>query len=303
MDKYEAYDSMSFKRFTLPQELDKAIHTLEGIITGISIDNIIEAPEIQPLLSWCRQYEYARNKSPFNELIERLEESLKDGVFTEEEQKDILWLCNKITSKNAYYNIVTSDMQRLQGILIGIAADGKIEKAELEALSVWLDEHDSLKSCWPYDEIYSLTTSVLSDHKIDEKEHRFLLAYFNEFLKSSANLLVEPKIDDDLIQQGVCAMCPEIQFDNRVFCFTGQSKRASRKELSQKVTELKGFTTPNMRKDVHYLVIGNKGNTCWAFSCYGRKVEEAISLRKQGAKIQLVNENDFWDAVEDAKMR
>jgi hypothetical protein len=72
MDKYEAYDSMSFKRFTLPQELDKAIHTLEGIITGISIDNIIEAPEIQPLLSWCRQYEYARNKSPFNELREPL---------------------------------------------------------------------------------------------------------------------------------------------------------------------------------------------------------------------------------------
>jgi len=34
---------------------------------------------------------------------------------------------------------------------------------------------------------------------------------------------------------------------------------------------------------------------------YGRKVEKAIQLRKEGHKIILVHENDFWDAIEDLK--
>lgn len=36
---------------------------------------------------------------------------------------------------------------------------------------------------------------------------------------------------------------------------------------------------------------------CWAFSCYGRKVEEAMNMRKQGYKISIVKEIDFIDAT------
>ena len=50
-----------------------------------------------------------------------------------------------------------------------------------------------------------------------------------------------------------------------------------------------------------YLIVGNAGNPCWAFACYGRKIEDAIRLRKDGAKVVIVNETDFWDAVEDAE--
>ena len=41
------------------------------------------------------------------------------------------------------------------------------------------------------------------------------------------------------------------------------------------------------------------GPPCWAYSCYGRKIEEAMELRKSGAHVQIVNETDFWDAVWD----
>jgi hypothetical protein len=34
-----------------------------------------------------------------------------------------------------------------------------------------------------------------------------------------------------------------------------------------------------------------------AYSCYGRKVEEAINYRKRGANILIVHENDIWDVV------
>ena len=52
-------------------------------------------------------------------------------------------------------------------------------------------------------------------------------------------------------------------------------------------------------KKTDYLVVGNAGNPCWAYACYGRKIEEAMQLRKEGAKIVIVNETDFWDCVDD----
>ena len=53
-------------------------------------------------------------------------------------------------------------------------------------------------------------------------------------------------------------------------------------------------------KRVDYLVIGADGNPCWAFACYGRKVEKAVELRKSGVRIMIIHESDFHDAVLDA---
>jgi hypothetical protein len=63
---------------------------------------------------------------------------------------------------------------------------------------------------------------------------------------------------------------------------------------------LGGTVAPNLTKKVSYLVIGADGNPCWSYSCYGRKVEQAVQLRKEGSKILIVHENDFHDAVQDA---
>ena len=53
----------------------------------------------------------------------------------------------------------------------------------------------------------------------------------------------------------------------------------------------------NPTKQTDFLIIGADGNPCWAYACYGRKVEKAVHLRKQGSRLLIVHENDFWDAV------
>lgn len=50
-------------------------------------------------------------------------------------------------------------------------------------------------------------------------------------------------------------------------------------------------------KKVDYLVIGAEGNPCWSYACYGRKVERAVELRKEGLRIMIVHERDFHDAL------
>lgn len=112
---------------------------------------------------------------------------------------------------------------------------------------------------------------------------------------------VKARLPKTFTLPGICSMCPEIAFDGRVFTFTGTSSKATRKQIADQITELGAAFAPNVTAQTHYLVVGAGGNPCWAFSCYGRKVEKAIDFRKSGNPILIIHESDFWDAVADNK--
>jgi hypothetical protein len=82
--------------------------------------------------------------------------------------------------------------------------------------------------------------------------------------------------------------------------FTGHSYRAKRSEFKEIIERGQGIFVSTPSKTLNYLIYGASGNQCWAYSCYGRKVERVVELRKEGHDIQIVHENDFWDAVLDA---
>lgn len=287
------------QKYTKKSEFEKSVNSLLGIIEGITIDEKINEFEYNFLESWIDDHKIKRNQHPFNELIPVVEEVISDGIITEEEKEDLTWLCNKLTSAE-YFNQATADMQKLHAVLAGISCDSEITADELKGLSNWLNEHSHLTTCWPYDEVSSLVTSVLADQKIDSKEHDLLLSFFGEFVNLLDNkTIVTPLIDDSTSIVGLCAVCPEIKFADSVFCFTGSSSRVSRNEFHNLVERFGGSFTKSLTKKVDYLVIGADGNPCWAYACYGRKVEKAVDLRKKGHSIMIIHENDFHDAIED----
>ena len=55
-----------------------------------------------------------------------LNKILEDNVIDKDEMSDFLWICNKFKTFNYFYDMATSDIQRLQGILHGILADNII---------------------------------------------------------------------------------------------------------------------------------------------------------------------------------
>lgn len=295
-------DNVEYYKYTGPQRFDKAIHTLEGIVRGIASDGKVTNSELGVLTRWIGDHLEFVNHHPFNEVIPRLNEILSDGIVDEEETADILWLCDKFTTDETFYDNVTADMQRLQGILGGIVADAKITKEELKALQDWMDEHEHLRTCWPYDEIEALIISVLQDGVIDEAEHRALLRFFGEFTEFCGHRAIDlPASDEHSLLTGVCAVCPEIMFVGRRFCFTGRSEKFSRKAFANEITQRGGVFCKSLTKDTDYLTVGSDGNPCWAYACYGRKVEQAIQQRKEGSNILLVHEYDLWDALEDTR--
>jgi NAD-dependent DNA ligase len=192
-------------------------------------------------------------------------------------------------------------MQRLHGILAGIGADGVVSEVELLGLQDWMEKAEHLKGAWPYDEVESLITHVLSDQRIDEDEHRFLVAFTQDFLRSTNGLILESPYDEDLIRAGVCAAAPDVEFIGKLFCVTGTSPRKSRREMETIIAELGGRPHLRVVSDLDYLVVAAEGNAHWAYSCYGRKVEAAMALRREGARLTIVHETDFWDAVRERR--
>jgi NAD-dependent DNA ligase len=295
-------DNRSYFRFTGKSRLEKSVNSLLGLLEGIAIDGKVTPGEISLLRIWLDDHQDVAQCHPFNELVPAVAAAVQDGVLDDSEREDLMWLCERLR-KTEFFDMVTADMQRLHALVGGIAADGEITVEEMRGLSDWLAEHEHLKTCWPYDEIESLTTKVLADGRVDDEEQRMLLAFFTEFLAVlDERTIVNPVFfGQDQTLGALCAVMPEIRFPGSTFCFTGASSKFKRKDFDDLILNLGGEPHNGVTTKLNYLVIGAEGNPCWAFACYGRKVEKAVGLRKKGVRVVIVHENDFHDAVLDAR--
>lgn len=293
----EKYDKGEYVRFCTGALIDKTLNTLEGILQGITLDSELNSAEVDELRNWCDAHKELVTKHPYKNIFDVISSALEDNILTIDEKDDILWLCQRLHSEGLYYDTVTADLQKLQGIIHGILADGKIEKEELENLRDWLAENEQLSTYYPYDEIYSLVAAVLKDGVVSADEENLLTVFFSRFadIKQNNNQILE--IKKDLSKNGICALAPDIIFDDHVFCFTGKSEKAKRAEIAKIIQGVGGQYNDRVTNETNYLIVGNEGNSCWAFACYGRKVEKAMQMRKEGSNIILINEVDFWDSI------
>ena len=293
-----------YRQFTGRAEMQKAINGFLGILEGISIDHVVDTFEANELKNWYELHRRLIDRHPFNEILPAIDIALSDNKLTYEEVEDLRWLCQQVTSGD-YYDLVTCAIQALHGVIHGVLANNRLTDTEIFALQVWLEDHSILKGAYPFDEVYSLVSSITEDGQITEDERNTLKAFCSEFVdtRDSCNLnsLELQKLREQYCVQGVCAKSPDIFIPEHVFCFTGASVVATRKEIANIVTEFGGIYKDSVTQKTQYLIVGDDGNPCWAYSCYGRKIEAAVALRKNGKAIVIVNEKDFWAALEALK--
>lgn len=295
LEQFDKFDRAEYKQFSNPSAVEKDLQTLIGIINGIRSDkeiNELEKAEVQNWITYNRQYEY---KSPYKEIINLLRENLSDNVLTEDECENIIWFCNQYIDKTGYYTIITSGIQKLLGIIQGISIDKEINIDELRYLKDWLDDNEYLKNTYPYDEVYNLTLNIILDKKITADENQAFLNFCNAISGESKNT------NENLIQSlktGFYQIDPEITIQEKTFCITGISQTYKRKEIAEKIELYGGFVTNSVSSKVNYLIVCDEKNTCWAFTCYGKKIEQAIKHRKKGVNLIIVHEFDLYDTLE-----
>ena len=287
------------KTFTVKARADKAINSLKGILLGVLADEKIDSYEMKELLMWVKENNSLINRNPFQEFMLIIENTASNGIPTKEAIEDLFWLCQKYEHDSIYYNGITSDLQQLQGILHGLLSNGDLNDDEIFNLHTWLSDNEHLNTYYPYDEIRSLVLTIVSDKKIDEEERIILMAFIKQFVELKNDSIKETveKLTADVSIAGICAIDPEIVFENKTFCITGILSRGTRNELQTAIRSKGGIPVNTISKKSDYLVIGDTKNACWSYACYGRKVEKALDLRKSGHTIILVHEYDVFDAI------
>ena len=80
----------------------------------------------------------------------------------------------------AQKNYVKNSIERLYGIIEGVAIDTQINDKEIIALKNWTDTHESLHSVEPFRELDRLLSDILEDGVIDFQEREDLLDWCAE---------------------------------------------------------------------------------------------------------------------------
>jgi hypothetical protein len=297
LNKFDKYDTNAYKFFTNPLVIEKDLRTLVGILQGIKSDSVINKIEHSELINWITARRDYENKKPYSQIIHLLREALADSILTKDEVENIIWFCNQYIDSSNYFDAITAGIQNLTGILKGISIDQNVNEQELLYLDNWLEENDYLKNTYPYDEIYSLTTQIIKDKIVTKEEQedflRFANAIAGDHKVNSNNALIET------LKTGFFQIDPDITIQENIFCITGVSKKFKRKEIVEKIELYGGYVVDNVSSKINYLIVCDEKNSCWAFTCYGRKIEEAIKLRKQGLRLVIVHEFDLYDTLED----
>jgi len=277
----------------------KAFETLAGMFEGVAIDKQLRDKEMEVLRSWLEENTDLLKNSTFSEASTLLKNILEKKSLGAEEREDILYICRQFSLlHHGHFDQVTSGLQRLQGIMVGIAADGVIELGEVTALKRWIETHPELAGRFPYSEINSLLTCALADGKIDEAEQAQLLGFMQAFGVDFGGTSNNTKgVTANAL--GICEIDPNIVFDGMSFCLTGRSKRSKRADIAERIEQLNGTVYGGVIKGLDYLVICEQGSASWVYSAYGRKVEEALQNRKEGNFVKIIHENDLWDAFTD----
>lgn len=294
--KFDDFDNKAYQRFSNPAIIEKNLQTLVGILDGVKSDNVINDSEKHALLAWVSAQAENENKQPYREVISLLRDALSDNVLTHEEIESITWFCNQYIDKSGYYTALTSGVQQLIGIVKGISIDNEINAEELQYLDNWLEENDYLKNTWPYDELYSLVTSILQDRIVTKEEHESLLRFCKAVSHDEAGQSNNEFIT--ALKTGFYQIDPTITIQENTFCITGLSKKYKRREIAEKIELYGGIVTDSVSAKLNYLIVCDEKNSCWAFTCYGRKIEEAMKHRKKGLNLVIVHEYDLYDTLE-----
>ena len=270
-----------YRMFSEPAELHKSINQLRGMLGGIAADGNMSEMEVDELAHWCSLHANLRGRHPFSEILPLVEKATADGKIDEEERQDVLWVCSNFADDSHYYNVITSSIQFLNGLVHGILADNQLSDKEIEALNTWVTCNDYLKGTCPFDSLLTLISRILQDQKISESEREELTAFLGGIVEFKDSLNLDEKYFEELRKKysigGICAANPEISFDNKAFVLSGEFEIGTKQTALEAINRLGGVVRTNPSGRTDFLVIGNLGNPCWKYANYGRNVNDSTS--------------------------
>lgn len=184
-------------------------------------------------------------------------------------------------------------LDELIGLAHGIIADGQVNQSEVEYLQKWLVANIELRDNPIVQNLLLRVNDILLDKTVTQEEAAELFDVLRRFsggdfelgevLKASSLPLDTPP--------------PEIAFPGSRFCFTGSFAFGTRDRCEQEVKN-RGAVTGSLTNGTNYLVIGIYATGSWAHSTFGRKLEKAVEMKRDGFPIAIVGETHWRKSLD-----
>ncbi|HLC15318.1 MAG TPA: hypothetical protein VJL89_03725 [Thermodesulfovibrionia bacterium] len=183
-------------------------------------------------------------------------------------------------------------VDELMGLCKGIISDGIVNQREVEFIKNWLYNNQDVSDKWPANVLYKRIEKMLKDRFLDDEEAKELLDFM---IQMTGVINSEEKISDAILSTSLLLTkpVPKIIFNNNKFCLTGKFLIDTRKNCEKMILEREGLLVNSPTLDTNYLVIGMLQSIAWIHTTYGRKIEKALEMVKNGKSIKIVSEETF----------
>ncbi len=186
--------------------------------------------------------------------------------------------------------IIKKNIDELEGIIKGILADKRINQAEADFLFKWLDAHKYIADRYPYNLLYNRLVAALEDGFLDKDEAKELKELMTQF---SGGMEVQEEYMALSTTLPLDTPPPPVEFEGRLYCFTGTFLIGKRSEVERMVLDLGANVHKDVVMKLDYLVVGTMATKDWKHSHYGKKIEKAVNYKQKGYDIKIINE-DWW---------
>ncbi|SFU19204.1 NAD-dependent DNA ligase [Mesorhizobium sp. YR577] len=166
-----------------------------------------------------------------------------------------------------FYNRVGGDrissrqIDELIGLARGLAADGRLNQAEVEFLQKWLAANLEISEQPIIHTLYHRINQILNDGVVDEDEHTELIDTLNSF--SSHDFELGEVLKSTTLP--LCNPAPSPVFNGRLYCFTGTFNYGQRKHCEEAVRD-RGGLSGGLSQKTEFLVIGAYATDSWKHS-------------------------------------
>lgn len=188
------------------------------------------------------------------------------------------------------------------GLCRGILADGNVDFGEAKMLLDWLERNPMASQGWPFDVLLVRLREMLADGILDSDEEGELLKTLMQ-LTGGGFASVENSFVSGSSSLPLDTPQPTIIWRGKGFVFTGQMACGTRKQCQESVVSVGGIALPGVSSKMNYLVIGSIGSEAWIYSTHGRKIEEAVSLRRSNLPVSIVSEEHWFHEFEATTRR
>lgn len=173
-------------------------------------------------------------------------------------------------------------LNSLKDIISAITCDNILNEEEIYYLQNWLNTNLGLKGHYPYDQIFKLISTALSDGVLEQHELELMLELFKQINNPVSSLRQE---------------CQLLVVTDKTIVLTGEFDRGDRNTLENELALMGATCKKTVTKHTSYVIVGGQGSTAWSAENYGNKVKKALELQDKGAPIQIIRESDFYAAL------